>query len=264
VRIITRGSGAPLVLIPRLEGRWQYLEAVIDELARSFRVVTFSLCGEPDSGCPLDRTRGLANYVDQVERALDAERIERATVCGVSFGGVIAARFAAAHPGRTSALVLASPPGPAFQLKPRHLLYARWPRVFGALFVAETPWRLRKEMAAAFPGAGARAQFAMAQLRTIARAPLSLPRMAERARLIASLDLRPDCARITCPTFIITGEPGLDFIVPVEGSSDYLRWIPGASAAVLEQTGHQGVMTRPAGFAALVREFVEGHRDAAA
>lgn len=240
------------------------MQAAIDELAASFRVITFSLCGEPDAGCAFDRARGLDNYVDQVAVALNSESLERAIICGVSFGGVVAARFAAAHPDRSAALVLASPPGPMFHLKQRHQMYARWPRVFGPLFVAETPWRFRKEMAAAFPNAAARVPFALAQLRTLARAPLSLSRMAERARLIATLDLRNDCARITCPTLLITGEPGLDFIVPAEGSSEYARLIKGARAVVLERTGHQGVMTRPAAFAALVREFVERDRNAAA
>jgi pimeloyl-ACP methyl ester carboxylesterase len=88
--------------------------------------------------------------------------------------------------------------------------------------------------------------------------------MAQRARFITTLDLADDSARIAAPTLVITGEPGLDFIVPVEGSSAYLRLISGARGVVLERTGHQGVMTRPAAFASLVRDFVEEQRNAAA
>jgi hypothetical protein len=55
LQIFTEGSGPPLVLIPRLEGRWEYMRAAADALARSFRVVTFSLAGEPSSGVALDR-----------------------------------------------------------------------------------------------------------------------------------------------------------------------------------------------------------------
>ena len=46
--------------------------------------------------------------------------IERAAICGVSFGGLIAVRFAAEHPARCSALVLASTPQPALRLRRRH------------------------------------------------------------------------------------------------------------------------------------------------
>ena len=67
-----------------------------------------------------------------------------------------ALRFAARHPERVSALVLASTPGPGWHLRPRHDLYARWPRVFGPLFIAETPFRARPELRAALPDAAAR------------------------------------------------------------------------------------------------------------
>jgi pimeloyl-ACP methyl ester carboxylesterase len=262
VEIVDRGSGPPLVLIPGLQGRWEYMRTAVDALARSFRVVTFPLCGERGAGLPFERARGLDNYVAQVARVLDERRIDRAIVCGVSFGGVVAVRVAATQPARTSALILASTPGPAWHLKPRHRLYARAPWVFGPLFAAETPWRLGPELAAALPGA--RARFALGQLRTLVGAPVSFRRMAERARTIATLDLADECARITAPTLVVTGEPGLDHIVPIEGSSEYVRLISGARGVVLERTGHVGVMTRPDAFAALVRDFIEGQRNAAA
>ena len=252
------------MLIPRLEGRWEYMRTAADALARSFRVVTFSLAGEPSSGLPLDPALGLENYVAQVVRALDEQRIDRAIVCGVSFGGVVGVRFAAAHPGRTASLVLASAPGPRWHLKPRHLLYARLPWLFGPLFVSETPWRLREEILAALPGRRDRVRFGLSQIRTFTHAPVSLIRMAKRARMISPLDLTGECARITAPTLVITGEPHLDQIVPVDGTSDYARLIAGAQHVVLERTGHQGVMTRPDAFAHLVRAFAESHRHAAA
>jgi pimeloyl-ACP methyl ester carboxylesterase len=73
-----------------------------------------------------------------------------------------------------------------------------------------------------------------------------------------------DCPRISAPTLVITGEPGLDHVVPVEGSSAYGQLIPGARVLVLERTGHLGSITRPDAFAALVHDFIEGQRHAAA
>jgi 3-oxoadipate enol-lactonase len=264
VELVTFGSGPPLVFIPRLEGRWEYMRPAIEALARSHRVLTFSLAGERSSGIRLERSRGLENYVDQVAAALDREGISSAAICGVSFGGVVAIRFAAAMPDRTTALVLASVPGPTFHLKRRHVLYSRAPWIFGPLFVAETPWRLRAEMTAAFPRGSARLRFAFEQLRVFTRAPVSLARMAERARMIATLDLRAECAQIAAPTLVVTGERLLDHIVSVDGSSEYVRLIPGARGVVLDRTGHQGVMTRPDAFADLVRTFLKNPRHAAA
>jgi len=262
--IFSTGSGTPLVLIPGLHGRWEYMRDTVDALARSFRVVTFALAGERASGVPFDATLGLDNYVSQVRRALDEARIERAVICGVSFGGVVAARFAAAHPDRTAALVLTSAPGPIFHLKPRHLRYARAPWIFAPLFVVEATRRLNAELAIVFPRPGARVRFGVKQLRAFLRAPISLRQMGQRARVISTLDLADDCRRISVPTLVVTGEAGLDHVVPVEGSSEYARLIAGARRAVIERTGHQGVLTRPDVYAQLVRDFVETLRDAAA
>src|SRR5207302_72002 len=110
--IVDKGSGAPIVIIPGLQGRWEYLRPAVEALAQSCRVVTFPLCGERTCGLGFDPRLGLDNYVAQVLAVLEARRIERAAICGVSFGGLAAVRFAAAHPERTAALVLASTPGP--------------------------------------------------------------------------------------------------------------------------------------------------------
>jgi pimeloyl-ACP methyl ester carboxylesterase len=82
--------------------------------------------------------------------------------------------------------------------------------------------------------------------------------------MISNEDVTADCALIIAPTLVVTGEPHLDHVVPVEGSSEYLRLIPKARAAVLERTGHLGSITRADAFATLVRDFTEGHRHAAA
>src|SRR4029077_19749375 len=114
--------------------------------------------------------------------------VDRAAICGISYGGLPALKFAATRPGRTAALILASTPGPHFHLRPRHVVYTRWPRVFGPLFALETPRRLAPELRAAFPNRGERWRFRLTQLRTAATAPISFGAMAARARAIESDD----------------------------------------------------------------------------
>jgi 3-oxoadipate enol-lactonase len=253
VELIDRGSGPPLVLIPGLQGRWEYLRPAVEALSESFRVLTFSL--------PSDDLDG---YARRVAAMLTEARVDRAAICGVSFGGLIAVRFAASFPNRCDALVLASTPRPRLRLRPRHQIYLRAPWIFGPLFLAETPFRLNPEICAAIPDARARRRFSVRSLRTALGAPVSLSQMAARARMIATEDVTPDCARVTAPTLVVTGEAGLDHVVPVEGSSEYVRLIANARAVVLERTGHLGSITRPDAFAAIVRAFTEGHRHAAA
>jgi 3-oxoadipate enol-lactonase len=258
--LIDRGAGTPLVLLPGIQGRWEYLRPAVDALAASFRVLTFSLCGERGSGLRFDPSRGLDNYADQIGRVLDDRGLDRAVICGVSFGGLAALRFAASRPDRTDALVLASTPGPLWRLRASHQIYTQAPWLFGPIFLAGAPGRLRREIAVALPDPRARRRFLGGQIRTLLTSPLSLTRMAERARLISILDRVADCRRVTAPTLIVTGEPGLDYVVPVEGSSRYLEFVAGARAAVLERTGHLGSITRPYAFAQVVADFAEAVR----
>jgi pimeloyl-ACP methyl ester carboxylesterase len=253
MKFIERGSGPALVLIPGLQGRWEYLRPAVEALSASFRVLTFSLASDDLDG-----------YARTVAAMMSEARVDRATICGVSFGGLVAVRFAAMFPSRCDALILASTPQPKLRLRPRHQTYLRAPWIFGPLFLAETPFRLRPEIRSAIPDATARRRFSLRQLRTALGAPVSLSALASRARMISNEDVTADCARITAPTLVVTGESDLDHVVPVEGSSEYLRLIPKARAAVLERTGHLGSITRPDAFAALVRDFTEGHRHAAA
>jgi pimeloyl-ACP methyl ester carboxylesterase len=253
--IVERGSGQALILIPGIQGRWEYLRPAVDALAAYFRVLTFSLDGGPRRRA-VDRNT-IDDEVEQIVSVLDARRIERAIVCGISYGGAVATRFAAVHPGRTAALVVASVPGPGWHLKPRHEMYARWWGIFGPLFLIETPFRLRPELAVTFPNRAGRLRFARWQLRTLITAPLSLAGMAARARTLHAHDIASDCRRVSVPTLVVTGEPALDRVVRVESTAAYAAHIPGARCVVLEATGHLGTITRPAAFAAAVHEFVD-------
>ena len=125
--VIDVGQGPPVVLIPGIQGRWEYLQPAIDALSRTFRVLTFPLSGERGCDVPFDPALGYDNDARQVLTLLDRRGIERATICGISFGGLPAIRFAAAHPDRSGALILVSTPGPGWHLRPKHRVYVRAP-----------------------------------------------------------------------------------------------------------------------------------------
>ena len=257
MEIIDRGNGIPLVLVPGIQGRWEYLRPAVDALSASCRVLTFQLGGERGSDAQPADFNGLGPDADRIARTLDDRQIDRAVICGVSFGGLIALRFAATHPERTAALILTSTPGPGFHLIERHRFYTRAPRLFGALFLAESPLRLRPEIKAALPALRERLRFTGWQLRTLLSAPLSVTRMARRARCIEQGDPAADARRVSAPTLIITGEPHLDRVVNTTGTSKYADLISGARCAVLAGTGHLGSITKPKAFAAVVDDFIK-------
>jgi pimeloyl-ACP methyl ester carboxylesterase len=247
VAMFERGSGPPLVLLPGIPGPWEYVRGAVDALAASCRVLTFSLGPE----CSIE------SDVARIGKVLDDCRLDQAVVCGISYGGLIALRFAATHPARTRALVLASAPGPGTKLRPSHRIYTEWPYVFGPLFLAETPFRFRRELERALPLRSDRWSFYRSQLKAFLTAGVSLPKIARRALVMEDLDIAADCRRVGAPTLIVTGDPALDWVVPVNSTTEYLRLIRGARQVVLEGTGHLGAITQPAAFAAAVTHFLD-------
>ena len=63
--IVDKGRGTPLVLIPGLQGRWEWMRPTVDALAEHHRVLTFSLCDERSSQFPCDPAKGFDNFVEQ-------------------------------------------------------------------------------------------------------------------------------------------------------------------------------------------------------
>jgi hypothetical protein len=95
------------------------------------------------------------------------------------------------------------------------------------------------------------------QLVEMTRAPISPATMARRLQIAMREDFASDCTRIKAPTLVLTGESGLDRVVPVESTREYLKLIPNAVGAELARTGHIGLITRPDEWADIVCGFVE-------
>ena len=259
--IIDRGAGTPLVLIPGIQGRWEWMAPAVDALAARTRVLTGSLPGDRGATQAIDPTLGFESYVAWLDALLDRAGVARAALCGVSFGGWIALHYAAVRPERVTSLTLASAPAPGWQPGCRVEWYLRAPRLLSPIFALSSPLRLYPEIAVAFPNLADHARFAARHLYRVTRYTMSPTRMAERVRLAAAVDLTADCARIQAPVQIVTGEVGLDRVVAVESTRSYLDAIPGARYDWIERTGHIGLVTRPDRFASVVAEFAH---DAAA
>lgn len=254
------GSGPPLVLIPGIQGRWEWMRPAVRALAASFTVATYSLVGEPGSGAPLCADTPFDRHLDQVDEVLARNGWADAVVCGVSYGGLVAVRYAAVRPERVAALVLASAPGPRWRPAPRVSRYVASPWASVPAFVAGAPLRLWPEIRAAAPSVPRACASAARHLANVALSPAWPPRMANRVRCLDGHDFGRDAARVRAPTLVITGEPGLDRVVPVDGTLEYASAIPCAIARRLARTGHLGLVTRPGEFARLITDFVDAGR----
>jgi 3-oxoadipate enol-lactonase len=250
-------ASCPVVLIPGIQGRWEWMRPAVDALTARTRVVTFSLCGEPGTDAPFGDDAMFDANVEQVERELDRAGVRRAVICGVSYGGLVALRFAATHADRTAGLVLVSTPPARWELDQIQRGYVERPVWSAPAFIARSPRRLWPEIRRAFGSFGRAAWFGLRYLVRVIAAPMSPSRMARRVRAAHSTDFTADCARVMAPTLVITGEEGLDRVVPVAGTRRYLEVIRDAHCVTLENTGHIGLVTRPERFAEIVAEFAE-------
>ncbi|MBI4885987.1 MAG: alpha/beta hydrolase [Acidobacteria bacterium] len=256
MKLVDRGGGTPLVVIPGIQGRWEWMAPAIDALAQRCRVITFSLADEPSCGARFDPARGFECYVEQVRDALDQSGLDRACICGVSYGGLIAAAFAARYPDRAASLVLVSALPPAWTPDRRVTFYLRAPRLLTPLFLFASV-RLYGEIAAANPGVWRGAAAALRFAWRAATHRFSPRRMARRIRLLAAVNLRDELARLTLPALVITGDAALDRVVPVERTRDYARLWPGVRVETIARSGHLGSITRPGVFAGLIVPFAE-------
>ena len=257
--IVDIGTGTPIVLIPGLQGRWEWMRPTVDALAKHHRVITFSLCDERTSPFPCDPQKAFENYIEQVELALDRAHVERAVIAGVSYGGLIATEFAARRPQRVEALVLVSALHKTWHPNEVQRQFLRAPRLMSPLFVATAPKRMRPELVAAFPQFLERVKFQAKFGLSVMFALASPAKMARRIEW-ASHHHFANSAGIATPALIVTGEPDLDRVVPVDVTRRYLDDLHSARHVVLKRTGHNGLVTRPDAFADELGRFVDGLR----
>ena len=260
----THGHGEPLVLLQGLAWpRAHWDDALCDRLARvGFdpirvdvrdvggseyfggtppsigRVIGAALAGKPIEGAPYD----LSDMAADVIALLDELSIERAHVCGVSLGGMIAQTLALEHPNRVRTLtsVMTSTGDPNRVLATSDAL--RW------LF---TPIPTAREAAiehqvAAFHVLSGPA-FDEARIRELAARAFELhahvpgpERQLGAARqlvaLLASGDRRQRLRTLTLPTLVVHG--ARDPLVPLDAGLDVAEAIEHAELLVLDEMAH--------------------------
>lgn len=247
-RIIERGEGRPIVVVPGIQGRHEWGLPTVEALATLGHVITFSLADEPTSGFAWTEAAGFENYLAQLDDVLAATGAEQPVLVGISYGGLIAAEWAARHPGRVGALVVASAPPPSWQPPARVQRLLKAPRLMAPVFWMGAPVRAYVELKAALPGGRDRWQFAIDHGLRVAGAPASSSRIVRRLRWLDTARFSLDCP-LDVPALIVTGEPALERVVPPADTLTYRRWLPRARVVTMARTGHIGSVTKAREFA---------------
>jgi pimeloyl-ACP methyl ester carboxylesterase len=235
------------------------MKPALRRLSTTCRAISYSLCGDIGSRRRFDPTLGFDNFMRQLDAVLDEAGVRRAAICGISFGGLVALQYAATRPDRVSALVLASAPGPAFRPNAQQARWLAKPWRSVPAFLLTSPLRVWPEIRTAIPRRRGRVAFVLKQSARFAAAPLLPSLMAARMRGAAAVDFCAACRQVQAPALIVSGEEGLDRVVPVSSTQSYERLLPRAEYRLLERTGHMGSLTQPDRFADIVTGFVHAH-----
>ena len=242
VRVLEAGHGEPVLFLHNAMGAGVWTEGIA-RLAERFRVLLPDHPGFGPSPLP-DWLIGMDDMVFHYLDFLDALDIrEPVRIAGVSFGGWIAAEFAAFHPERVKKLVLIDAAGlripsvpmpDVFRLPPQNIL----PLVFHDL---------SKAMALMPKDFGPDTIIQMFHDRS-AFARLSWNPYLHDPKLPRRL------LRATVPTLLVWGNQ--DQLIPPAYAEEYKRLLPAAEIAYIDQCGHDPTIEQPEEFARTVVEFL--------
>jgi pimeloyl-ACP methyl ester carboxylesterase len=245
------GSGPVLVCHPGGPGFSSRYFGDLAGLGGSFTLVLLNPRGSEGSDRPSDRRAyATEDFVSDLEELRAHLGLEQMLLLGHSHGGVVAQAYAAAHPDRVEKLVLAST---LARFAEEHTAAME----AGMHAKADEPWyadalaALEAEQEGRFESDEELAELALREF------PFYFARYgdAERAYLeglrgevpvadalllfnnevFTTFDLRPELAKITAPTLVITGEE--DFITGPVCVADFAP-IPYATTVILPGSGH--------------------------
>jgi 3-oxoadipate enol-lactonase len=244
------GSGKEtLVLMHEAGGCLESYEEALPGLDKEFRVLRYDQRGFGFS----EKVRELSfeGVVADLAGLLDALKITAPVyVAGCAMGSDFAVGFAAGHPGRVAKLTIASP-------NIGHNAARSGPSVERAALVEREGIRASMQAShdRSYPEqlrAPDRERFKRYQARWVCNTPASF---AASARMMSTVDLTPEYAKIRAPTLVIGAKH--DTQRPPEMAERVAKAISGAKYA-LADTGHFMNLQTPQLFAETVTSFFKG------
>jgi pimeloyl-ACP methyl ester carboxylesterase len=185
------------------------------------------------------------DYADSIIAAMDAARIERAAIAGLSLGGYVAFALWRRHRRRVERLFLADTRADADtdEARERRLRLAQLIREHGVEALLKTPpqW-LRKGSPHWDP--------LLKMIRGQASEAVAQGSIAMAHRP----DSRPDLPTIDVPTAVVVGEE--DTITPLEMSQTMSDLIPGATLSIIPGAGHLASLEAPTAFGNALRAWL--------
>jgi pimeloyl-ACP methyl ester carboxylesterase len=105
VEIHRRGSGSAVILLHCLGVDRRLWDIAAPNLSNSFETLSYDFAGHGASPTP-QTGYSIEDLAEQLAEMVRAQSLEKAHVCGISLGGLVAQRFAAHYPELVEKLVL--------------------------------------------------------------------------------------------------------------------------------------------------------------
>jgi 3-oxoadipate enol-lactonase len=246
------GAGDPLVLVMGFGGDHLAWGLQIPAFAAKYRVIAFDNRGVGQSDAP-DVPYSTGMMADDAVGLMDGLGIERAHVCGVSMGGMIAQEIALRHPSRVRTLQLhATLARPDAYMRS---LVEGWRKVRIALGREEALRVLALWLFA--PGSyEQRPEFVEAVLQNaIANPhPQTLTGYLRQGDAILAHDTLDRLERLRCPTLVSVADQ--DILVPPRFSHTIAQRVAGAELKTIADAGHAYMWERADVFNAMCLEFL--------
>jgi pimeloyl-ACP methyl ester carboxylesterase len=243
------GSGAPVVFLhgfPHNRELWAPQRAALMGQARCI-IPDLRGFGESSAVAPYSMDR----YADDVAALLDALRLPRAVVCGLSMGGYVAFALWRRHPERIRALILcdtkAGADGEEAREKRRDMIRLAEQRGSGAVADALLPGMVGKTTREKRPEV-AEAVHGLLESAPIAGIVGALGALMERP------DSTPTLPTIDVPTLIVVGDE--DVLTPPSEARALHAGIRGSTLEEIAGAGHVSNLERPAAVNHVISEFL--------
>ena len=238
-----RGSSTPIIFLHGVGSDKTVWAPQLAHFGQSRRAVAFDYPGYGDSDPSLDATRD--DFALAILAAMDALGIDRANVCGLSLGGVIAIALHAAAPSRCASLILAD----SFAVHPDgQAIFDRSEtasRTIGMRGLAEA-------RAGALLGKAATSAMHAEIIETMSRIDPQAYVVGARAVWLAD---QVDRARaVRTPTLVLVGDE--DSITPPALSKQLTSLIPGARMEVIAGSGHLANLEQELAFNTAIDRFL--------
>ena len=248
-----------IVLIHGFSHTLEGFDAWSDDLSGDYRVIRFDLPGHGLTGPRADGAYSNEATTEQVAALLDIVAPERFVIGGNSLGGLLAWRYAAAHPDRIDGLVLVSAGGYPNLGVGDEALEAPSPLQFFLKWAPEAGVRQATE--ALYGDAERLTNDRVTRIRHFMRAEGVGDALIARISQFTLPDPEPALSEITAPALILWG--ARDAMIPADHAARFDAALTESEAVVLDGVGHMAMEEAPEQTLPLVRGFLDQIYDGA-